>query len=252
MEIVKTISSYLASAPPTLRAFRDCPAYSRCVVGAVGSGKTTAAAVEMVERGLDFESSRWVVVRNTYRELVDTTQKTFFEWFPPGLYGTYHASSMTYLMELPVTIKDAASGKVTKEYRSRIEILFRSAERENDVKKFKSLEVTGYWIDEAMEVIKEVKLMLDNRCRYPANAKRYYSILTTNPPTVRHWIYQDYFADPPNGQVGFQQQPFENEANLPVGYYQRLLEQYKNNQDWIKRYIYGEWGAVQMGEAVYP
>ena len=73
---------------PTLQQFHESPAQTRCVVGPVGSGKTTAASWEvcyylplfLLEK-YNINSTRWVIVRNTYSELIDTTQRTIFEWF---------------------------------------------------------------------------------------------------------------------------------------------------------------------------
>ena len=78
---------------PTLRLFHECTEDIRCIVGPVGSGKTTGASVEIffyiaffLAEEYGIKKTRWVILRNTYRELAETTMKTVFEWFPWGIH----------------------------------------------------------------------------------------------------------------------------------------------------------------------
>ena len=70
---------------PTIERFHRSPAQIRCIVGPVGSGKTSGAAWEIFDYLPEFlfkqyqiTGTRWVVVRNSYRELQDTTMRTVF------------------------------------------------------------------------------------------------------------------------------------------------------------------------------
>ena len=143
---------------PTMRLFHESPAQFRCIVGPVGSGKTSAATVEVcyylpmfLYARYNIKRTRWCIARNTTVELLDTTQRTVFEWFPDGRYA---AQKKEYY--------------ISYENGVLVELLFRACDRPEDVKKFKSLEITGYWIDESIEVKEASKLMLANRIgRYP-------------------------------------------------------------------------------------
>src|SRR4030066_387902 len=162
---------------PTLKKFHEHPGQIRAIVGPVGSGKTTAAAIEAIRfigefmlKEYGIKKTRGVIVRNTYDELIDTTQKTVFDWFPPGIAGVYRSQRKTF----DVRFRDGFD----------VEVLFRSCDRKEDVKKFKSLEITWYWIDESIEVAEEIKRMLKNRIgRFPA--RKDYKKLTDNQPTPR-------------------------------------------------------------------
>lgn len=251
---------------PTLRLYHESPAQIRCIVGPVGSGKTTAAAWENVRFIPKFMAdtygitkTRGVIVRNTYDELIDTTQKTVFDWFPPGEAGEYQSQRKTFNVKFDDNIE--------------CEILFRSCDRKEDVKKFKSLELTWYWIDESIEVADEIKRMLKNRIgRYPAQADYKnlrqgqetprFGTETTNPPDVTHPTYKDFkWHSPPPGPVpegpplkghaGFWQPARENEPNLPRNYYANLRNDYANNPDWIDMYIDGKPGVIAHGKLVY-
>jgi len=239
---------------PTLRSFHEDPAQIRCIVGAVGSGKTTAATWEVCYYLPQFlfdqyqiTQTRWVIVRNTYTELIDTTQKTLFEWFG---WGRYEAGRKTLTLKYPDGF-DA-------------EILFRSCDRPEDVKKFKSLEITGYWIDESIEVADEIKMMLKNRIgRYPRQSPARFGIETTNPPDIESSTYRDFDwgATPPPGPVpegtpkpshrGFWQPPRENDAHLRPHYYDDLLNDYADNPDWADMYVMGKPGVIVRGKLVY-
>ena len=230
------------------------------------SGKTTAAAWENVRFIPKFMAdtygvtkTRGVIVRNTYDELIDTTQKTVFDWFPPGEAGEYQSQRKTFDVRFDDGIE--------------CEILFRSCDRKEDVKKFKSLELTWYWIDESIEVKDEIKRMLKNRIgRYPAqdDYKKLrpgqetprFGTETTNPPDVTHPTYTDFKwhrtppgpvpeGQPLKGHAGFWQPPRENEIHLPANYYAHLRNDYANNPGWIDMYIDGKPGVIAKGKLVY-
>lgn len=276
---------YSTENAPTLTRFHDCPAPIRCVVGPVGSAKTSAGAWECIYyiswflyNHFGIKRTRGVIVRNTYAELIDTTQKTVFEWFP---WGQYKTGEKTYLLTFP----DGPES----------EVLFRSCDRPEDVKKFKSLEITWAWLDESIEIAEEIKLMLKNRIgRYPGMAiwvkalrehcpelrelsddeikqimedqpEKYltrFFIETTNPPDVEHPLYSQYtWNSPPPGpiptgtplknHIGFWQKAGENRKNLRPGYYEDLRADYANNPDWIATYIEAKPGIILQGKAVY-
>lgn len=242
---------------PTMHRFHEDNSVVRCLVGPVGSGKTSAAVMEIVyflPRWLakyhKVYRSRWVVLRNTYVELMDTTKRTIQEWCEPARW-TNGGKDMKITVGLP-------GGD---EYE--VELLLRSCDRPEDLKKFKSLEVTGYWIDESIEVAMEIKNMLKNRIgRFPPRSPEKYGIETTNPPDIEeetYWIFK--WDSPPPGPLpdkdplkehtGFWQPPGENAHNLPRDYYNDLREFYRATPDWIDMYIDGKPGLIIRGKLVY-
>jgi hypothetical protein len=236
---------------PTIDLFHRHPGQIRAIVGPVGSGKTSGAAWEVcrylplhLARAWGWKRTRWLILRNTYDELIDTTQKTVFEWFSWGEYAVQRKT---------MTLRYEEEGGFVAEF------LFRSCDNPKDVKKFKSLELTGYWIDESIEVAGEIKRMLKNRIgRYPSarQAERWYKkkfgqvpdhlyvvkkdtgerqfktprfgLETTHPPDVEHETYHQFqwMTDVPGpmpekpalkNHFGFWQPPRENERNLRAG-----------------------------------
>jgi len=248
-------------AIPTISAFHASQDDIRCIVGPVGSGKTSGAALEVLfyipeflSRYYKIKKTRWVVLRNSYRELADSTQKTVMEWFP---WGTLKKADQIFTLKWPKNFANRWMRGIE------IEVLFRSCDRPEDVKKFKSLEVTGYWIDESIEVKEEIKRMLKNRIgRYPKMCPVRYGIETTNPPDIEHSTYTDFnWTTPPPGPVptgrpleghtGFWQPPNENADNLRAGYYTDLIRDYAGNPDWIDRYVRGKPGVTIQGKEVF-
>jgi hypothetical protein len=275
---------------PTVDLFHMHPGQVRGIVGPVGSGKTTGATWDvcryMPEHLADqwgFKRSKWVVVRNTYDELIDTTQATVFEWFG---WGKYQKQRKIYTL----VHEDDELGTFE------VEILFRSCDRIQDLKKFKSLEVTGYWIDESIEVAGEIKRILKTRIgRYPSakQAEKWYKakfkqvpehlyeykklptgemqrqfktprfgLETTNPPDVEHETYHEFKwltdvpgpvpeKEPLKNHFGFWQPPRENEPNLRAGYYDDLIADYKDHPDWLEMYVDGKPGVIVIGKLVY-
>lgn len=238
---------------PTLKLFHESRAQIRCCVGPVGSGKTSAATMEIgyylpwfLYGTYHIKKTRWLVLRNTYPELRDTTIRTFFDWFEDAEYR-----------------KQENIAVVRYDNGIEAEILFRSCDRPEDVKKFKSLELTGYWIDESIEVADDVKRMLKNRIgRFPQRCPVRFGIETTNPPDVEHTTYSEFkWQIPPPGPLpkgqpkpnheGFWQPPYENEINLRPNYYADLRNDYQDTPDWIEMYIEGKPGMIVKGKLVY-
>ena len=245
---------YIAS--PTAGEFHRDDNFVRGLIGPIGSGKSVSCCIEIFKRACEQRAhtdgvrySRWVIVRNTYRELVDTTMQTWFDWFPKTL-GHWRAADMKQTIEFTLTDETVVH----------LEVLFRALDRPDDVKKLLSLELTGGWINEAREIPKPILDMLIGRVgRYPS--KRYggaswYGVINdTNPPDTDHWWYRMFEEQQPEGWKDFHQPSgvspeAENIDNLPDEYYKRLSS--GKDQEWINVYVHGKYGFVQDGKIIYP
>lgn len=248
-------------ASPTLSRFHRSDAFVRGIRGPVGSGKSTGCCWDLFKRGTEQECgpsgkrrTRFAVVRNTYRELMDTTLKTWLDWFPEDEVGKFDYQDMTH----PVTVEDAE-----------IEVMFRALDRPDDVKKVLSLELTGAWVNEAREVPKAVVDALGDRVgRFPAVKDGGCTwrgiLLDTNSPDVDHWWFRVAEEDRPEGWEFFAQPPgvievhgkwvtnpdAENLANLEPSYYETRAAGKK--RDHILIYYANRYGFVSDGRPVYP
>lgn len=245
---------YVASG--TMTRFHTSDKFVRALMGPIGSGKSVACCIEMLIKSFaqlpnqqGVRKTRWVIVRNTYRELIDTTMQTFFDWFPKHR-GVYLNKDMKFTIKIPMPDKTL----------TQVEFLFRALDKPDDIKKLLSLEVTGGWINEAREIPKQIMDMLIGRLgRYPnkreGGASWYGLIMDTNPPDSDHWWYKLFEIDAPKTYALFKQpggnsKEAENIENLPKGYYTNMQE--GKDKEWINVYVNGLYGFVQDGKPVFP
>lgn len=198
--------------------------------------------------------TRFAVVRNTYRELADTTVRTWLDWFREEDVGKFNAQDMTHHVRF---------GDVD------LEVMFRALDRPDDVKKVLSLELTGAWVNEAREVPKAVIDALGDRVgRYPSIKDGGCTwrgvILDTNSPDTDHWWYRlaeedrpetwAFFAQPggmvEDGGRWITNPKAENLPNLEPGYYETRAPGKK--RDYVLIYYANQYGFVQEGKPVYP
>lgn len=244
------------NASPTMQQFHGSDAFVRALLGPIGSGKSVACCIELIRRAMQQEptsdglrKSRWAVIRNTYRELIDTTMLTFFDWIPKD-HGLYRA------MDMKFTYYDRLSdGTIVQ-----AEFLFRALDKPDDIKKLLSLELTGGWLNECREIPKEVLDMLIGRLgRFPSKrdgGPTWFGVICdTNPPDSDHWFYNLFEENRPSKYELFHQpsgvgKNAENIENLPDDYYENMIE--GKDQEWINVYVHGQYGFIADGKPVYP
>jgi hypothetical protein len=271
---------------PTGKKFHDArdktTGFVRGIMGPFGSGKSVTCVMELLliamnqepDRGYEREyrdgipyylnkpirRTRFSVVRNTYRELLDTTINTFFDWIPKES-GHFSNLTMTFTLE-----QDLSDGTVMF-----AEFLFRALDKPDDIGKVLSLEITAAWINEAREISLAIVEAIQGRCgRYPSvdihqEATFDGVIMDTNPPDRDHWwhdLFEGHISPKtgewrpcPSNHILFRQPSgispeAENLKNLKTGYYTNLM--IGKQQEWINVYIHGTYGLVMNGAPVFP
>lgn len=243
--------------------------FVRLIMGPYGSGKTTWCLNEIVRRACSMpvwhngrRRSRWGIIRNTSGELYSTTLQSWLGWF--GELGD------VYKRQKPLLTYEHAfnDGKGIVE----LELIFLALDREQDLKKLKSFELTGGYINELSEVPQGALSHLKTRVgRYPSKADcpEYYKptiIADTNPPDYDHWIYKQFEEEQIPGYRIFHQPPglikdkdgkwltnpnADNIQNLQdKDYY--LTNATGQTEQFIKVFCLGEYGSVGFGKLVYP
>lgn len=237
---------------PVAGAFLNSSAFVRGIRGPLGSGKSTACVIEILRRAAmqrpswdGIRRTRWAIIRNTYPELKTTTLKTWNQWCPKE-YGRL-------TMDSPIC-HHVKIGDLD------MEVLFLALDREEDVGKLLSMELTGAWVNEAREVPKAIIDALTGRVgRYPSVIEGGCSwsgiMMDTNPPDDQSWWYKFAEEDVPHGWSFFSQPSglsvdAENKPNLPPGYYTKIAA--GKDPDWVKIYVDGLYGYVTEGKAVFP
>jgi hypothetical protein len=176
------------NAEPTAKKFHRSTAFVRGLRGPIGTGKSVTCCMEIIRRGVEQEPfngvrrTRWAAVRNSYPELKSTTIKTWEDWAP---------GAVTVFSAPIVSVFERVLPDGTK---VEIELLFLSLDRPDDVKKLKSLDLTGIWLNEVSELPKAVFDMATGRVgRFPSKAQGSCTwsgvIMDTNSPDDDHWYY---------------------------------------------------------------
>lgn len=247
------------------------------IMGPLGSGKTYASIVRMLQLMLEQEPNarnvrptRFVAVRNTFPDLTTTTIRDFQEIFTPQL-GRMKMGGVD-----PPTFTVNANLPDGTQLRS--EVIFLALDRADAVKKLRGIQATGFWLNEAKELVKPIVDMADLRHgRYPSRAAGGVSPTwhgmfgDTNAPDEDSWYFKLAELDRPEGWT-FYRQPgglfptgekrangkeifvpnpkAENLENLPDGYYER--GQGGKDDDWIRVNLCNEYGFVVDGRPVHP
>jgi hypothetical protein len=253
-------------AEPTASRFHRSNAFVRGLRGPIGTGKSVTCCMEIVRRAAEqipfngVRKSRWAAIRNTYPELKSTTIKTWEDWVPDDVASIKFDSPIVSLFK--TTLPDGTTVEC--------EVMFLSLDRPADVKKLKSLDLTGVWINECSELPKAVLDMATGRVgRYPSKAMGGASwsgiIMDTNSPDDDHWYYKLAELDKPEGYEFFAQPgallkvgeayipnpEAENVQNHILGYEYWLRQIPGKDPQWIKVFVLGEYGSVHDGKPVY-
>ena len=267
---------------PVLERFMTSTAAVQVIQGPVGSGKSKACNLKVwsiaaqqrpARDGLRY--TRWGIVRNTYPELKTTTIRTWTDTFPENVYGTI-------VWSMPARQRIFVGDM-------RMEIDFLALDKDEDVKKLRSGEYTGFYFNELQYGPKSIFDEMTSRAgRFPAmkdGGPSWHGVIADmNAPDEDHFIAMmtgqaewppnmpederlalawpdawDFFMQPgalievrnPDGTLRYRQNPdAENLKWLPDNYY---LDQIKGKtRAWIKSRILNEIALVVDGSPVWP
>lgn len=134
---------------PVFDPFHQFAGREGAVIGGYGSGKSVALCAELLKRALEQPGSEWMLCRKTINSLRDTTEQTFFNLLPAGFLAQCRivkGGGHVQFMVLPNGSKIHFKGL-------------------DDWKKVKSLNLAGFFLDEADDVDKETYEGLKSRVR---------------------------------------------------------------------------------------
>lgn len=261
--------TYDASQAPTCAEFMKSESFGRLIAGPVGSGKTTACIVELLRRSIEqkpgddgLRHTRFAIVRQTLQQLKATVLEDCKSWLA-GL-GEYRVSANTF---------NISFDNVRSQW---ILIPLEDAE---DQARLLSMQLTGAWLSEAIEMDIDVLGPISGRIgRYPSGREGAATwkglIADTNMPTEESAWHKFMENPPPNWTVFKQPSGLALDAEnlsflwqtdeskkfplhdpkrvaLGRGYYQNLVDTYGAGSDWVKRYVKAEYGDDPSGTAVF-
>lgn len=195
--------------------------------GGIGSGKTLIGCITMITLALLYPGD-YLICRQFMPELKLTTLKTFLEVCPPELIHEYRVADSLVRLK-------SAGGKLSN-------IIFRQLEEPD---KLRSLNLSGFYIDESSQVSEAAFLLLQGRLRGGGLRKGF---LTTN-PNGHDWQFQ-WFVKQDMFKVESRKRnfllikaPSTENVHLPEGYVQSMLETW--SEDRVQREIMGSFDAFE-------
>lgn len=228
---------------PVQQRFIESRAMADLFSSRMGEGKSAGLVWANFYHTRHNPGARWAFIRDTWENLRDTTQKEFFKWFPPGIFGTYTASAKTWTW----AVDGFGNG----------EIMWLGMDDPQDAAKLQSRELAGFAMDEpapaqgSAGIDELVFTMAMSRLRMPG-MKWYAAKLAQNNSDESHWTYRQFVNPGTDGYVTHQPIVPENVANLPVGYYEKLKIVWRDRPDLLRRFVEGKFGYQQEGKAVTP
>lgn len=153
-----------------------------CIQGPVRSGKSVASIMRMYLGMMEVEPdhtgkrrSRWLVIRNSYPDLLQSTIKTWLDWFPEKIYGEFKwTPPYRHIMRF---------GDVEAE------VVFESFAGEEDIPSLKSREYTGAWVNEAQFYNRKfIVAVLERTGWFPQPGGRKWLQIDMNAPPLGHWV----------------------------------------------------------------
>jgi hypothetical protein len=206
--------------------------------------------------------TRWAVIRQSLKQLRDTVLKDAQAWFS-GI-GEWKVSEGTFHLNFADV---------------RSELIFIPLENEDDRARLLSLQLTGAWLNEAIETQPDVLAHIAGRIgRYPSGNRgqpTWMGIIgdTNYPVELSPW-WKLMTEPPADWQIFHQPSGLAHNAEnldfllqteetkkLPMGhpvrqaqgrkYYDRFVAMYGTEHPWIKRYVMAQYGDDPSGEAVF-
>jgi len=227
---------------PVQKNFIESRARADLFSSRMGEGKSTAIAWSCLLHTRHNPGASWAIIRDTFENIVGTTQKTFFQWFPPGVYGDYNASRKTFTWASGIAKGD---------------VVFMGMDDPGDSTKLMSRELAGFAIDEPAPAIGSAGVdemifdMAMSRLRQP-EMKWYGAKLAENNPDEAHWTYRRFVAPGDEGFMIWQPAMPENILHLPADYYASLRKTFAHRPDLVRRFVEGEFGFQQIGKSCTP
>lgn len=261
---------YTNSSVGTFERFHKNGSQVKLIIGAFGSGKSTACCAEIVLQACHVppmrdgvRRSRWAIIRNTMGELESTALVTWLSWFR---YLGHTRRTKKPLLTYTHTFRDNF-GQVE------MEIIFIGLDREDDKQKLESLELTGAYMNELQHIPRGIFGHVAGRIgRFPrqkdiTGEAQKVILADTNPPDEDHWIYKDFEVNPIAGNTIFHQPPglikndkeewidnpeCDNKSHLAPTYYYDMARINHFREEFVKVYCRGEYGIVIPGKKVFP
>lgn len=237
-------------ALPVFAPFHQYAGREGAVIGGYGSGKSVALCAELLKQALAQPGSEWLLARHTLNSLAITTEKTFLDMLPGEFLKASHlvkGGGHVMYIDLPTGSRIHFKGM-------------------DDWHNIKSLDLAGFFLDEADDISWEAYVGLKTRVRqiHPLKAAGLPRGSTINSGIIRiamnpngHDAYWEHFIK--NGErfdggrrigtgdrMAFLSTSLDNPYN-PFSYIDDMLAM---PEPWVRRYVFCSFDDFQG--VIYP
>ena len=223
-----------------------------CFSGGYGNGKSYIGCLKGLTLVSTFPKYRLAVVRKVYKDLRRTTMSTFYQLCPPQLYSESKGGRRSDVDGYCKLINGS-------------EIFFIGLDN-FDEQSLKSFEINSALIDQGEELDENIYLHLDSRIgrwsgaeippeleNLPFRLNRFtgkkmapaYMMVLCNPDSRLHWIFRRYHQESVEWQEKYRKSHVMincPSTHNPAMDEELLQEMLSRDPEWVKRFVYGEWG----------
>lgn len=206
----------------------------------MGEGKSAGLVWACYHHTKHNPGARWMMIRDTWENLRDTTLVEFMDWFRPM--GEWKANEKSFYWKVG-------------EMRGIVQ--FRGLDEEKDAHKLQSRPLAAFGMDEPAPAAESggiAQMIFDTamtRLRQK-DMKWYVAKLAANNPDESHWTYKKFIKPGTPGYVCHQTEDPENLANLPDDYYETIRNAFADRLDLVDRFVLGKYGFQRRGRPVTP
>lgn len=224
---------------------------NQCLSGGYGNGKTLIACFKLLYLLGTFKKYRVAIARREFKQLRQTTMKTFFKICPPEIVDSHNEQD----------------GRTT--LRNGSEIVWLNLDK-FDEQTLRGLEINSAFVDQAEELDEGIFDTIQARVgrwddavpppeliaanpKWPRNKftekplAPAYMIIACNPDSEIHWIYRKFHPDSTDWQLNFKKDYVMHQAastDNPALDPATLKAMLAKDPEWVNRFVYGQWGIT--------
>lgn len=216
--------------------FKKFPRKSVLYSGAFRAGKTFLLVHAAIIVALENKGCRGMIVSQSYTQL----KGVIFSLFEEEL-SYYQEAIKNAGYNFTIANVYRSSTDMRAEFFNGSTVLFRSSDKE---RKLAGYTLDFFGLDEPVDMSESVFSQLWGRISGTGNSDVKFGLLTTNPGSETHWIYEYFFNKPIDEFTHVETTTYDN----------ILLPDYENyvkdkekvwDKDWVRRYLNGTWGFFE-------
>lgn len=201
--------------------------------GAVRAGKTLLAAHIAITTCIENPGCQGFIGSLTTPQLTDVVFKVFQQEL-----AYYQEVLDKHNIPIKLARMKMSKGDMKAIFWNGSEVMFKSCDKET---KIRGYTLDFAILDEPIEIDEEIFKQLMQRIS-GGHINNPFILLTTNPGSQSHWIYQYFFMNATEDYYTVETTTYDN-VLLPQ--YEKFIKSTEENldEDWILRFLNGKWGA---------